>query len=236
METMKKEIESQLGMKIQLEKRIEEIKSEAEGYEQLRATLKQQADFYREENAKMEATLRKLHLLSKDLDPWPRAELNRLVNLQEKYESKRCTAESIGLSYAECQREQNSYMTKVKGCIKVYNDFIEKLNKEIKNAKYEHEQVEERIISLLKEDFNAFELKVEKYEKELLKFEKKYPWLKDPQYNLQNISRETEILNSLKEEKDKLLQELEVYQNLKPNISEAMQQLAAVKQEYESIK
>lgn len=35
----------------------------------------------------------------------------------------------------------------------------------------EFEQVERRIVSLSKEDFNAFELKVEKYEKELSKFE-----------------------------------------------------------------
>lgn len=61
--------------------------------------------------------------------------------------------------------------------------------------------------------------------------QKKYPWLKDPEINLPNISKEIDTLRNLKEEKNKLVKELSVYQELKPDIKEAAQQLANLKLE-----
>lgn len=55
--------------------------------------------------------------------------------------------------------------------------------------------------------------------------------MKDPEINLPNISKEIDTLRNLKEEKNKLVKELSVYQELKPDIKEAAQQLANLKLE-----
>jgi len=220
------------------EQKIEAIKDQAVSLEELRDALMQQANFYREENAKMEAVLKKLHLLPHQLNAQSRAELEKLTNLQEKYETKQCSSEAVGLSHAERLRKQSNYVTKIKSCIKIYNNLIEKLVKEIKTAKAKLEHSEKKLSSLdvSNDEIKILQTKIERYEKELLKFEKKYPWLKDPQYKLQNISKETDALNTLRKEKEKLIQELEVYQGLKPDIYEANKQLTDIKHEYDSIK
>ncbi|KAJ8971608.1 hypothetical protein NQ317_014728 [Molorchus minor] len=126
----------------------------------------------------------------------------------------------------------------------------EKLSKEIKAVKWlsvyllvysktnacsrEMDQSKSKIggiLNLSVQELQQMEEKARKYENELVKFEKKYPWLKDPDFNLPNISKEIDTLKTLKEEKEKLVNELSIYQELKPDIKEAAQQLANLKQE-----
>lgn len=54
-------------------------------------------------------------------------------------------------------------------------------------------------------------------------------------FNLPNISKEVEKLRILKDTKEKLVEELSVYQDLKPDISEATQQLAHIKEEHKKM-
>lgn len=59
--------------------------------------------------------------------------------------------------------------------------------------------------------------------------------MKDPKYDLFTISKEIEVLTSLREKKATLEEEISMYKGLKPNIKEANQQLAAARAEYEEI-
>ncbi|KAF5276269.1 hypothetical protein FQA39_LY06618 [Lamprigera yunnana] len=190
-------------------------------------------------DVKMEGVIKKLQCLRSEFNQETQTELDKLVMLQEHFETKVCNTESIHLSQAERLRKQNNYVIKIKSCIKIYHNLIEKLSKHIKIAKGELERSEKKIrtiTSVSDDEVKMLEMKIERYEKELLKFEKRYPWLSDPQYNLQNISKETETLNNLRKAKEKLIQDLDVYHGLKPDVCEAAQQLENLKKEYDAMK
>jgi len=60
----------------------------------------------------------------------------------------------------------------------------------------------------------------------------KNPWLKDESLELSFIKKQLDNLESLREEKSALLQELKVYKGLEPDIKQAKQQLVKVKEKF----
>lgn len=52
---------------------------------------------------------------------------------------------------------------------------------------------------------------------------------------MERIAKEVEILDKLRQEKTKLLEELSTYRELKPDIQEAKKQLQDVKEEHTSM-
>ncbi|XP_018571792.1 uncharacterized protein LOC108911359 [Anoplophora glabripennis] len=198
--------------------------------------LKQRTQFYKEENARLEAIFKKLKLLNDELKLLNGISdsVSKLNSVVQKAMTKSLNNNSVTLSHAEKLRKHSNYVSKLKICIKFYMNLNEKLSKEIKATKWEMDQSKTKlggILNLSVQDLQQMEEKAKKYENELLKFEKKYPWLKDPEINLPNIAREIDTLRNLKEEKNKLVKELNVYQELKPDIKEAAQQLANLKLE-----
>lgn len=69
----------------------------------------------------------------------------------------------------------------------------------------------------------------------VVSLQKKYPWLKDPQFNAHNVAKELEVLDNLRHEKAKLLEELSSYRELQPDILEARKQLIDAKEEYSHV-
>ncbi|KAB0794310.1 hypothetical protein PPYR_11149 [Photinus pyralis] len=200
--------------------------------------LTEQLNLHKQQNFKLKEALEKLQILDNEFNLLARNELDKLVDVQNKFETKDCNCESISLSHADRLRKQTNYTTKVKSSIKMYNNLIAKLTKDIKFSKSELERSKNQIAGITRvssDEVKIMQAKIDRYEKEILKFEKKYPWLSDQQYGLPNISKQTETLNNLRREKARLMQELERYHSLKPDINEAMQQLAAIKQEYDGI-
>ncbi|KAK5644657.1 hypothetical protein RI129_005957 [Pyrocoelia pectoralis] len=204
----------------------------------LKETLIEQLNSYKQENVKLASALKKLQILNDELNLITQDELDKLANVQGKYETNHCNCESISLSHADRLRKQTNYITKIKSCIKMYNNLIAKLSKDIKMAKGELERSKTQIAEIThvsSDEVKTIQVKIERYEKEILKFEKKYPWLSDPQYSLLNISKETDTLINLRREKEELVQELDLYHSLKPDIHKATQQLADIKREYDAM-
>ncbi|KAJ8931886.1 hypothetical protein NQ314_015155 [Rhamnusium bicolor] len=205
-------------------------------WQEFSALLKQRTQFYKEENARLEVVFKKLKLLNDELKLLIGISdsVTKLHSVMQKAVTKSLNNNSITLSHSERLRKHSNYLSKLKICIKFYMNLNEKLSKEIKATKWEMDQSKAKlggILSFSVQELQQMEEKAKKYENELVKFEKKYPWLKDPEFNLPNISKEIDTLRNLKEEKNKLVKELSVYQELKPDIKEAAQQLANLKLE-----
>jgi len=200
--------------------------------------IKQRAKIYREENTQMEEILKKLKLLNDELKLIGLSgSVESLDKSLSELEAKSLNLEKAELRHAEKLRKHSNYLSKLKICIRYYINLNESISEQVKTLKRTLQHSKQNVNGVLKlhpQDIQQLEEKAKKYENELLKFEKKYPWLKQPDYDLQNIRKYTNILNSLKEEKDNLLKELNVYQNLKPDIKEAKQQLANLKEEVKS--
>ncbi|CAG9822142.1 unnamed protein product [Phaedon cochleariae] len=212
----------------------------SEQWQEFSTLLKQRTHVYREENARLETVLTKLKILnneiklladiSNDVSKLIRHSLTDIIDMKRP-----STHYSTTLTQPERLRKHNNYVSKLKICIKMYVNLNERLSKEIKFIKWESDQSRVKlsgILNLSSQEVQQLEEKAKKYENELLKFEKKYPWLKDPQFNLPNISKEIEMLRNLKETKEKLARDLSIYQELKPDIKEAAQQLADLKEEH----
>ncbi|CAH1099766.1 unnamed protein product [Psylliodes chrysocephalus] len=202
--------------------------------EQLSNYIKERFQFLREENARMEEILRRLKFLNE--------EMRIPVDISEKVSEIKDQVYNLEAttykSQAERLRKHHNYLSKLKICIKIYVNINERLSEDIKTSKRELEQSKEKlcgILNLSSEQIQQLEEKAKRYENEVVKFEKKYPWLKDPMFNLPNISKEVEKLRILKDTKEKLVEELSVYQDLKPDISEATQQLAHIKEEHKKM-
>ncbi|KAI4461923.1 hypothetical protein MML48_5g00011065 [Holotrichia oblita] len=86
-----------------------------------------------------------------------------------------------------------------------------------------------------KDELKYLEAKVKRYENELIKLEKKHPWLKNLQFNLPNIGEQIEKLNYLRCTKEKLQESLAAYRGLKPRFDEAKKQLREVQEGYKQI-
>lgn len=56
--------------------------------------------------------------------------------------------------------------------------------------------------------------------------------MKDPELDLPNITKEIDMLRSLRDTREKFIQELSVYEGLQPDLKEASQQLADIKEEH----
>ncbi|XP_076266938.1 uncharacterized protein LOC143200340 [Rhynchophorus ferrugineus] len=202
--------------------------------------IKQRTQFYKEENTKMDELFRKLKLLTDELKVTGlRSHVENIDKLVADYEAKSLNnPDSAALNQAEKMRKHNNYLSKLKICIRFYTNLNDTLSKEIKAVKFELEKSKQNVNSILKlssEDVQQLEEKAKKYENELAKFEKKYPWLKNPEYDLPNISKYLDVLKNLKDEKDNLVKELSVYHDLKPDIKEANQQLAELKDQLKSL-
>ncbi|XP_017778238.1 PREDICTED: uncharacterized protein LOC108563922 isoform X2 [Nicrophorus vespilloides] len=181
----------------------------------------------------MKNVLQKLNLL-KDLV----VATKKLKDIQCSSDAKACTVEAIGLSVVEKQRKQNNYQAKLKMCIKFYVNINKKLKEEIETWGRELDISKTNVESLKtsKDELKLMEAKVKRYENELHKYEKKYPWLRDSQHNLLNVMHEIDTLNSLQEQKKKLVEELNLFRGLRPDIQEASQQVIQIKKKYEQMK
>ncbi|KAG5888704.1 hypothetical protein JTB14_035769 [Gonioctena quinquepunctata] len=208
----------------------------AEQWQECSVLLKQRTQCYREENARLESVFKKLKILNNELKLLVDISdsLTKMSDIMQNTNTKSVTNHSIALSHTDRLRKHSNYVSKLKICIKMYMNLNERLTKEIKLTKWELDQAKQKlsgILNLSNGEIQQLEEKAKKYEKELLKFERKYPWLKDPDFNLPNISKEMDLLRNLKETNEKLAKELSVYQDLKPDIKEAAQQLADLKEE-----
>nr|XP_023025192.1 uncharacterized protein LOC111513251 [Leptinotarsa decemlineata] len=208
----------------------------AEQWQECSVLLKQRTQFYREENARLELVFKKLKILNNELKLLVDISdsVSKISDIMQNTNIKSVSTNSVALSHTERLRKHSNYVSKLKICIKMYMNLNERLSKEIKFTKWELDQSKHKLLGILNmssEEVQQLEEKAKKYENELTKFEKKYPWLKDPDFNLPNIAKEMEMLRNLKETKEKLVKELSVYQDLKPDIKEAAQQLADLKEE-----
>ncbi|CAG9836573.1 unnamed protein product [Diabrotica balteata] len=197
--------------------------------------LKERTQFFKEENARLEMIFKRLKLLNDEMRI-PTDISETVSEIKEALLNKLPTTHSM--SQTERLRKHNNYLSKLKICIKIYVNINEKLMEDIKVTKRELDSSKQKLSGLLNvssEQLLQLEEKAKRYENEVLKFEKKYPWLKDPMFNLPNISKEMEKLRELKETKEKLVKELSVYQDLKPDIHEASQQLAQIKEEHKKV-
>ncbi|XP_030761689.1 uncharacterized protein LOC115886592 [Sitophilus oryzae] len=202
--------------------------------------IKQRVQFYREENTKMDEIFKKLKLLTDELRISGLGGcVDNIDKLVSEYEAKYLNPDNAALNQAEKLRKHNNYLSKLKICIRYYTNLNDTLSKEIKYVRSELDKSKENVNSILKlssEDVQQLEEKARKYENELIKFEKKYPWLKNPEFDLPNISKYVDTLKALKEEKDSLVKELSIYQDLKPDIKKAGEQLAELKEQVKSMK
>lgn len=192
--------------------------------------LKERTLFFREENARLEMILKRLKMLNDELRI-PTDISEKICEIKETL----INAPPSSISQTERLRKHHNYLSKLKICIKIYININERLSEDIKTAKRELEHSNQKlagISNLSSEQIQQLEEKAKRYENEVLKFERKYPWLKDPMFDLPNITKETQKLQEVKNIKEKLIKELSVYQGLRPDISEANQQLAQIKEEH----
>lgn len=125
----------------------------------------------------MEDLLNKFKSLNRNSDESKRA-LSELVAFQEKYGSFDVTPESTlmsGLSVAERQRKQNSYLSKMQLCTKMYASLNDKLSNEIKVYKRESEFAENKLkninMTAISAEIKTTESKINKYEQDIAKLE-----------------------------------------------------------------
>lgn len=192
--------------------------------------LKERTLFFREENARLEMILKRLKMLNDELRI-PTDISEKICEIKETL----INTPPSSISQTERLRKHHNYLSKLKICIKIYININERLSEDIKTAKRELEHSNQKlagISNLSSEQIQQLEEKAKRYENEVLKFERKYPWLKDPMFDLPNITKETQKLQEVKNIKEKLIKELSVYQGLRPDISEANQQLAQIKEEH----
>ncbi|GJQ75909.1 hypothetical protein Trydic_g17969 [Trypoxylus dichotomus] len=193
--------------------------------------LRERTQYYKEENAKMLVVIEKLKLLM-------HGHLEYLSILEGASEVDEVSRDCCMLSEQEKLRKHNYYASKIKYCIKMYSNLNEKLLKDIKILKTEVDSSKTRVDSInvtSRDELKYLEAKVKRYENELVKLEKKHPWLKNSQLNLPDIAEQIEKLNSLRDTKKKLLADLAAYEGLKPHIADADKQLTEIKQEYKQI-
>ncbi|XP_050304887.1 uncharacterized protein LOC126742295 isoform X2 [Anthonomus grandis grandis] len=205
-----------------------------------RNLIKQRVQFYREENALMKETYEKLKLLkskidSNTLDPKMRKDLATLLNIE--YDCNNLNTEKTELENAETlSRKRQNYMSKLKICIRHYKNLNDQICNEIKYLRSEKELNTSNLNNIIahSQDIQQLEEKAKKYENRLSQFEK-HPWLKQPYLAFPNMLVQIATLRTMKTVKEDLLKELSVYQNLKPDIIEAREQLAQIKQEMKTI-
>ncbi|KAL1494746.1 hypothetical protein ABEB36_010293 [Hypothenemus hampei] len=198
--------------------------------------LKQRAQFYREENAKMEVVFEKLKIPINDFTlVGLRSDLEGIDKILQVRENS--NMDKIYLNEAECLRKRQYHLAKLEICIKHYCELNEGLLKqwELLNDNSEHAKQLKDMLRTHPQNMMEFEEKVKKYESTLRKFEVKYPWLKDNRLDMPNIAALIEHLHLLKEQKETLVKELHVYHGLKPNITEAKEQLSKIKQEFKNL-
>ncbi|EFA10346.2 uncharacterized protein LOC103314266 [Tribolium castaneum] len=229
-----------LGLHSSIEDYLSMANLHSSDVEEQISMLKSRIKFYKEESAKMESVLSKLHLID---HPSKTPEehsvmVQKLANLQKKFDLKELTPNAAVLSHADLLNTHNNYSAKLNIYIKVFIQLNEQLAKRIQHLKSEYKNAENKInkvVTLTPNEIKATEVKISRYEDELAKLEKKYPWLKSEEYNLAHFAKEMNLLISAKREREELVKELSHYQGLKPDLQEASEQLALIKQEYEAI-
>ncbi|KAL3275218.1 hypothetical protein HHI36_019987 [Cryptolaemus montrouzieri] len=166
--------------------------------------------------------------------------LNEVCNIQVTFGTMNFCPSEFSMSYMDyLSNNTNNYLSLLKTTIKLYMGINEKLTEEINIITRELEESKKNVVkdfNFSDEEIYALEKKVSVYESELEKFEKKHPWLRNPQLDLIHISKECQILADQQEEKEALEKELVTYQGLKPDIQEASRQLFATKKLYEELK
>ncbi|KAI4461937.1 hypothetical protein MML48_5g00017336 [Holotrichia oblita] len=193
--------------------------------------LRERTQYYKEESEKIIVLIERIKLLL-------RGQQQCLPILEGTSLIDDVSRDCCMLSEQEKLRKYNYYVSKIKYCIKMYTNLNEKLLKDIKVIKTEIDNSKSKIDDMhvtSKDELKYLEAKVKRYENELIKLEKKHPWLKNLQFNLPNIGEQIEKLNYLRCTKEKLQESLAAYRGLKPRFDEAKKQLREVQEGYKQI-
>lgn len=86
------------------------------------------------------------------------------------------------------------------------------------------------------EEIYQLEGKIKRYDSEITKLEKKYPWLKNSELKLTSIMDEVHKLDDLRQKHKELKTQLDCYKGLSSDLAEARHKLIAVKDQYEKLK
>ncbi|XP_060529362.1 interaptin-like [Cylas formicarius] len=176
------------------------------------------AKFYKEECAKMEEIFKKLKL----------RDLEYLTAYLDDGDSGEFVLE------LDRARVCQMYMAHLKKSIQYFINLNNRISSDLRYFEEQSQQSRQDFDHVLKtfsRDINQLKEKESTYQRELTKFEKKYPWLSDPEYNLTSINQHVDRLKALREEKESLLKEVAKYQNLKPDLKEARQQVNDLKKQ-----
>ncbi|RZC42587.1 filament-like plant protein 1 [Asbolus verrucosus] len=97
--------------------------------------------------------------------------IEKLNQIQQKFNTKELTPEAILLSHAHKLRKHSNYLAKLKICIKMYIHLNEILSKKI-NDEYELSQKKiDKIVTVTPDEIKIMEKKISRYEHELTKLE-----------------------------------------------------------------
>ncbi|XP_045462547.1 uncharacterized protein LOC123672492 isoform X1 [Harmonia axyridis] len=224
---------------------IDELLKELEK-EPMTESRRKRLKLYKEENARFKESLAVVKLMHEyspfdspiEKDPdWVEA-LKTLRIGQQYFETSECSAEAMALSHIEKESKDNTYIKSLKSDIQLYMGFNAEVEKDIETFTRQLEEAKKHFKDALCEpkDIHLVDKKIASYSNELEKFEKKHPWLKNPQIDLTYIAKEAEMLASMLEEKEAMEKEFKAYQGLAPDVHEASRQLSDLKKEYNKLR
>lgn len=174
---------------------------------------------------------KKIKMLNIQINPYSKDALDYIVNRNE--ENSGDESNPGGLSEAVKSRKHQHYSSKLKACIKLYLILNDKLVEEIKQVgDLDPSSYEVTFAVPSTNDIKLLEKKLARYEGEMSKFDKRYPWLRDSKFNLPSISDDITKLLELRKKKAELMDQLTSYDGLSPNITEAKLQLSEIRSEF----
>lgn len=135
-------------------------------------------------------------------------------------------------------RKNQMYAAKLKFCNRIYSNLNEKLLEQINTLKVLNASAQEDIkaFKVTNEEIYQLEGKIKRYDSEITKLEKKYPWLKNSELKLTSIMDEVHKLDDLRQKHKELNTQLDCYKGLSSDLAEARHKLIAVKDQYEKLK
>lgn len=175
--------------------------------------------------------IRKIKMLNIEIDPYSKDALDYVVKRNEEHSEDE--SGPIGLSEVEKSRKHKNYASKLKASIKLYLNLNDKLEEEIKQISHLDPASYDTTFEVPSVDeIKLLQKKLSRYEGEMSKFDKRYPWLREPKFNLPNISNDIDKLLELRKKKSDLMEQLNSYGGLSPNMTEAKLQLSELRSEF----
>ncbi|CAG9854080.1 unnamed protein product [Phyllotreta striolata] len=190
-------------------------------------SIKSMIEFYKEENARQDEYLKKMKLLSEDskFDVTIDENIDKLIDVLEiQYDEKN----------SKVSTKPHNYFSRLTTSLKMYKHMNKKLSEDINTAEMELKLGREKLkeLNFHSSNTNQLRAKVTQYDLTNSNYEKKYPWLKDPLFDMQNLDEECKKLQKLKKTKENLDKELKQYSDLKPDLIEAAEQLTQIQKEH----